>query len=238
MSSDIRFDSSEVGKLADQLNEAASKLGQGRSALDQAPTMSGQKALFSAQPGWDVFGNTSNAGAVSAAYSGVQGAGSAAAQRFGTALTADVKRIHEVIACFRRTEHKLADQVCAAAGGRLNVFASQVHSSGSDNPANDDSVRAGQLSRLRQVFNNQPGVLGVDGNTEVTQHNQSAAAVRSFNHQGNKIDGGEVGGTSASHKRIDYVITSPGVIPEHAQRVEGSPSDHDGQRVELTPSRW
>jgi hypothetical protein len=229
------MDYDEVGWLASRVREAAATLQGGHAAL------AGSAGTYTTVPvpgvpAVNAFGNTPTAGSVSAAYSRAKSAGSTATEGMIGVLQDDVARLDEVIRTFQETDHASADRISAAAGdGSLSVYSGHVHSDGSNN---NDLVRAGQIEQMQETFNQSPGVIGADFNAEVGDGNLSSGAIQGFEDDGHTIGGGEVGGTSHSGRSIDYVVTAPGVSPSGAELVDGATSDHDGQRVDLTVTRW
>jgi hypothetical protein len=229
------MDYDEVGWLATRVKEAAATLQGGHSALAGSPGTH-QSVPVPSVPDMNAFGNTPVAGSVSSAYSRTKSAAATAAEGLTSVLQDDVARLDEVKRTFQETDHASADQISAAAGrGNLSVYSAHVHSDGSNN---NDLVRAGQIEQMQETFNQSPGVIGADFNAEVGDGNLSSGAIQGFEDDGHTIDGGEVGGTSHSGRSIDYVVTAPGVSPSGAELVDGATSDHDGQRVDLTVSRW
>lgn len=232
------MDYERVGTLAARVAEAAAAVADGQQAVGGSPSTY-RRIPAAHVPPWNAFGNTPTAAALAGTYARTRHAASTAAGNLTLVLDQDVSRLREVIRCFQETDHETADRLCAAAGqGTLTVYSAHVHSHGSDDATADDIIRAGQIGVLADRFNARPGVLGADLNVEADQDNRSAQAVRDFVDDGHVIDAGEVGGTSSGGRSIDYVITSPAIDAANPQRVEGDPSDHDGQRVDLTIPRW
>jgi len=240
------MDFDKVTALTNSVSEADVSLNRARHVLKGILNDS-----FVYAPGFSAFGSTPAASSLSSLYRTVARAGNAAAGRLGTVLYEDVLRLKEVKRCFQKLDDEMADRICANASGQtLNIYSGHVHSSGSeaidsdsmDDSTADDYVRAGQISELKRVFNERPGVIGGDFNVEADAGSRSAEALSGFEDDGHRIDSGRLndslGGTSASHMRIDYVITAPGIGAENPQRVDGGSSDHDGVRVDLTVPRW
>lgn len=234
-----------VRRLADQVSEAAATLEGGRSALGDGPGTGfslpnpfGEDSFVQLST---PFGNTQSARTCQAVYHEAQAAGGTATERLGAVLTADVERLGQVITCFQETDHESADQICAAGGDSLNVYSTHVHSHGS---SDDDFVRAGQIDRLRDEIEG-PAVIGADLNAEPDDDNRSSEAIADFEdhgydvHSGGVDDSGEVVGTSSSGRFIDHVITSPTItVGGQPQLVDGGPSDHEGQRLDITVPDW
>ncbi|MEU8252281.1 endonuclease/exonuclease/phosphatase family protein [Nonomuraea sp. NPDC048916] len=247
----------KVGALANSVAQANVVLTKACDVLDGASGNSIASSLLYV-PDFNAFGNTPAAGGLSGLFSGVREAGSTAAEHLGAVLDEDVIRLRDVIRSFKERDHEEADRINAMAGRQtLSVYSTHVHSTGSeevrgpvwvrddtpiDNATADDYVRAGQITKFQQLFNEHPGVVGGDFNVESDAGNRSAEAMQRFQEDGHRIDAGRLndsnGGTSASHRHIDYVITAPGIVAQNPQRVDGGSSDHDGQRVDVTVPRW
>ncbi|MQA86820.1 MAG: hypothetical protein GEV03_19860 [Streptosporangiales bacterium] len=242
------MDYERVRRLADQVTQAASTLRGGRNALGQGP---GVGASVPNPFGDDpfialgtAFGNTDNARSCQAAYHQVQGAGDTATERLGAVLDSDVERLGQVITCFQQTDHDAADRICAAGSRGMDVLSAHVHSHGSGSADNDDLVRSGQIDRLGDAVD-RPTVIGADLNAEASDGNKSAEEINEFEergfdvHSGGVDEDGEVVGTSAAGKRVDYVVTSPTIrTTGPPQLVDGGPSDHDGQRADIVVPDW
>lgn len=221
----------------------------GMSTAADSRDLPGPSLLAPAQVPASAFGNTGGGRFCHTTWQDVLDQVTAANGNLRRALEDDADRLNQVISCFQDRDHESADQLQAAAGaGTLSVFSAHLHSGGGEE---NDMVRAGQTRRLEETFSDNPGVLGADLNAEVTDGNRSADAILDFKDAGYEIDSGEVGGTTSDGRSIDYVITAPGVTPGgvtpgnpagiphgNPARVEGDPSDHDGQRVDLTVPRW
>lgn len=254
-----------VRRLAGQVAEAAGTLEDGRAALAEASGGGFNLPDLPGMPGGDVltaqlFGNTDNARACQSAHLEAKSAGATAAQHLGTALSADEGRLQQVISTFQQMDHESADRIAAAAGDSLNVYTTHVHSHSRGELGEDDQERADQINTAVDALAENPGPtvftgdLNIDydsdqvrGDVEERQ-TESSAAVRRLEEELGFENAGDAAGPTSSYgegDQIDYVFTSPDLVPGTAQKVEGDPegnedlSDHDGIAVDIEiPPRW
>lgn len=253
------MDYGEVGILIEQLGEAESELTGGRDALADAPaTTSSYRTHY--VDDLNAFGNSNMASTLALLHRQAREAAQAAAGNLATVLGEDVVRLQDVVLLFQQTDHLQADQLASIGGGdTLTVYSTHVHSSGAqgydpyapdptermDEGTADDYMRADQINRFGDILQERPGVVGADLNTNaqpnddgVIEEPESQAAVEGLEEEGFATDAGQVPGGTHGGRHIDYVITPPGVSGHDPQPVDGGPSDHDGQRVDLTIGRW
>lgn len=233
-----RMEYEQVERLAIDVTDAADELGKGRDGLSQAPSVGVALPIpFGDDPvvvTAAALGNTDSARNCLTALHRAQSAAGTATERLVTVLTDDAERLRQAVTAFQQTDHESADRLFAASRDGMNVYSAHVHSDGSND---DDYVRADQIDRLRESVDG-PAVVGADLNAELSDGNQSADAVARFGDDGFEVNAGEVGGTSSSGRSIDYVMPSAGVSVTNPREVDGGPSDHDGQRVDVTIPRW
>lgn len=249
-----------VRRLAGEIAEAADTLEDGRAALADA---SGGGFSLPNLP--DVltsrlFGNTDNARACQTAHLEAKSTGATAAQHLGTALSADEGRLQQVISTFQQMDHESADRITAAAGDNLNVFTTHVHSPSRGELGEDDEERADQINTAVDALAESPGPTVFTGDLNIdydsTQERggveerdtESAAAVERLEDELEFDNAGDAAGPTSNYgegDQIDYVFTSPDLVPGTAQKVEGDPegnrdlSDHDGIAVDLEiPPGW
>ncbi|MEQ4301091.1 hypothetical protein ABNF97_06820 [Plantactinospora sp. B6F1] len=232
------MDYGQVEALALQVGAAAEELSGGGAGLGATPEIGvamplpfGHGPVFATAP---AFGNTDSAGDCLSEFHRLHALAGSTLSGLTQVLDEDVVRLGEAVATFRQMDHAAADRMFAASGQSMSLYSAHVHSDGSND---DDLVRAGQIERLRESIDG-PAILGADLNTELDNDNQSAAAVAAYGDHGFEVEAGEVGGTSHSGRSIDYVMPTDGVSVENPTRVDGGPSDHDGQRVDVTIPRW
>lgn len=229
------MDYEQVEGLAEQVAAAGSGLAGGQATMSTSPDLALSVPLiddlvFSTMP---AFGNTDSAHDCLSAYSQARQRADDAVAALIAVLNTDAGRLVEAVSTFRSTDHENADQILSAASRGVNIYSAHVHSDGSNN---DDVVRAGQIDRLRGNIEG-PAVLGADLNAELDDGNLSAAAVDAY-EQGFDVEAGEVGGTSHSGRSIDYIMPTDGIQAGDPSLVDGGPSDHNGQRVDLTIPNW
>lgn len=258
MADGASMDYGRVGRLAAEVAEAAGVLEEGRAAL--AGT-SGDSEVTTG-----MFGNTDSAGACQSAHIKAKSAGSVATQHLGTALSADEGRLQQVITTFQQMDHESADRLAAAAttSNSLNVYTTHVHSPSRGEVGADDQERADQINTAVDTLAETPGDtvftgdLNIDYDSPREGHDgvperdtESAQAVGRLESELGYENAGDAAGPTANYGdepddgQIDYVFTSPGLVPENARKVEGDPehnedlSDHDGIAVDIAiPPSW
>lgn len=202
------------------------------------------------------FGNTAGASACYDAWLAAKTDGAMAADNLLVTLRSDVARLDQVIATFAEMDDEAADIVCSA-GNTLTFVSAHTHSGAS---LDDDFIRGEQNHRLVDLAAGfgTPGLVGADLNenlgadygslddhlvpgltdAERGMDNYSAESIAAFDDHGYP-DAGPAGPTSndGEGQRIDHLRTR-GLLYEDARVVDGGPSDHHGQTVEITLPRW
>jgi hypothetical protein len=201
------------------------------------------------------FGNTSGGAVCATVWADVVDQAGTAHPYLREAVQTDAVRLDEVIACFQRTDHESADDLCAA-GSTITVMSAHLHSHDSDQatPEWDDYLRATQHDRMVDYAVGRPGavIVGVDANVSVDRDDDGGLAEypqdlapravdrfdqEGFDNVGDFSEGQPGEGTSSSDRSIDYVWVR-GLNAGAPTEVEGDPSDHDGQYVEYALPRW
>lgn len=254
------MDYDQVLGLATKVAEAAGTLGDGRTAL--TGTSRDSEVTIG------MFGNTDGANACQAAHTSTKSAGSQTVQHLGTALSADEGRLQQVVTTFRQMDHTAADQLTAAAttNNTLNVYTTHVHSPSRGEVGADDRERADQINTAVDTLAETPGDTVLTGDLNIDydsphegddgvpeRDTESAQAVERLESELGYENAGDAAGPTANYGdepddgQIDYVFTSPGLVPDsaNAQKVEGDPrhdqdlSDHDGIAVDVAiPPSW
>jgi hypothetical protein len=260
MADGASMDYERVRRLAAEVAEAAGMLEEGRAAL--AGT-SGDSEVTTG-----MFGNTGSAGACHSAHIETKSAGSLATQHLGTALSADEGRLRQVITTFQQVDHESADRLAAVAttSNSLNVYTTHVHSDSRGELGADDQERANQINTALDTLAETPGDTVFTGDLNIDydsphegqdgvpeEDTESAQAVGRLESELSYENAGDAAGPTGNYGdeptdgQIDYVFTSPGLVPdsENAQKVEGDPehnqdlSDHDGIAVDIAvPRSW
>jgi endonuclease/exonuclease/phosphatase (EEP) superfamily protein YafD len=230
-----KVDHEQIEWLAGQVDAATTTLGDGSTAVAQAPSLA-----------ISAFGDIDGAQPCQSAYVAMAERGVAAAELMVAVLAFDSARLRQVSAAWRDTDNEAAVNLHVASGRpTLDVFSAHVHSGGGNT---DDFIRGSQIDRLADAADNVsgPAVVSVDANVSLDpaergDHDDSAtAALGRFPGELGFEDAGNVGPTSqeGEGERIDYVFTSPGIETGEPEPVSGGPSDHDGQSVEIQRPWW
>jgi hypothetical protein len=208
----------------------------------------------------DAFGNTTGGAGCGSVWQEVVTNAATARLHMGDAVSADVDRLAEVIACFQSTDHQSADEICAAADS-LTVISAKLHSHFPDAPGNfvgsdrwNDFLRAGQHDRLVDYAAGREGpvVVGVDANVSIDRDYESGtlteydagplapAAVERFGREGfvnGAADYSAVGVGTFSPGATDYIWARDLDI-ETPHRLDGASPGHAAQVVDYPISRW
>ncbi|MFC6015332.1 endonuclease/exonuclease/phosphatase family protein [Plantactinospora solaniradicis] len=234
-----RVDFNEVRKLGTEVRRAQSALDAGVQGFSNAPspaTSVRQGRLPVATP----FGNTSAGAACLGAQQQASSTMGGVLKAFAATVDSDAERLELALALYRTTDAEAADKLLKTNRNRVDLFSTHL-SVADDGHAQD---QAKQITELRTMAGDQNlgnTVVAGDFNALSTGNSPSAQAIRDFGRQGFDVNAGDIhdgrGGTSASNRRIDHVLPR-GVGASEATRWDRTPSDHDGQVVDLTLSNW
>ena len=226
-------DYAQIEWLIGQVDTATTTLNDGSTAVHHAPFLTVSN-----------FGDTDGAQPCQSSYLAMAERGAAAAGLLVDVLTSDSDRLHQVLAAYQDTDGTVSTNMHLAAP-TLDVFSAHVHSG--NGPA-DDYIRGGHIDRLVEAADGVtgPAVVDLDANVSLDAEERgdhdglAIGALRRFGNELGFEDAGDVGPTSqdGEGERLDYVFTSPGIETDDAVPVQGGPSDHDGQYVDIELPRW
>lgn len=191
------------------------------------------------------FGNTASGADCHAAWGELTDAAGLAASRLLHALHTDGHRLDQVIFSFQTTDHETADLVNSA-GAPLTFISSHVHHNQDGLPDElNDQIRGDQLDEVvdHAAGIDGPVIVGSDDNTTSDPDEfydfeaDGPAALDRYGSEGFQ-DVGDVGPT-VGDRTIDHIHARgvPASVVDPT-RVDGGPSDHDGQSVSYYLTDW
>jgi hypothetical protein len=246
MGDDVHANLAELGRLSAEVAGAGGMMAEGQTTAASVDPVEGA-----------TFGNTPSAIACYSAFCDAKEAAKTAYDNLVAALAADTARLGQVITLFQQTDEATADHMVAAGPQTLTVMSGHVHSG---NTLADDYIRGEQLRTMagHAAGVTGPAVIGFDGNENNganfgslrgdTLGGLPTSAHDEDNYSARSLAGfGDIGYTDlAPHgptsndgegQQIDHIRAS-GPAGGNARVVDGGPSDHHGQTVDVTLAEW
>ncbi|WP_203990157.1 hypothetical protein [Virgisporangium aurantiacum] len=246
MADDVHANLDELGRLSAEVAAAGDTMAGGQTTAGSVDPVEGA-----------TFGNTPGAIACYSAFCDAKETAKTAYDNLVSALAADTARLDQVITLFQQTDEATADSMVAAGPQSLTVMSGHVHSG---NKLADDYLRGEQLRTMAGHASTVtgPALLGFDGNEntganfgslrEDTRTGLPAGATDDDNYSARALTGfGEIGYTDLAPtgatsndgegQQIDHIRAS-GLAGTNARVVDGGPSDHQGQTVDVTVAEW
>lgn len=231
-----KVDFDELAHLADEVRRAHTSVDAGMKGFANAPLV-GQTGSASTG-GWTPFGNTSAGRACVEAHRQAQQAMNEALKAFSGTVESDFERLELALALYRKTDAEAADNLLAANRNRIDIFTAQM------SVGDHGKEQAAQIARLATLVGDQTqgnAIVTGDFNATSSGDTPSARNIRGFGNQGFDVNAGDIndglGGTSLSHRKIDFVMPR-GLATSETERWGRGPSDHDGQLTDVTMPNW
>lgn len=232
----------EVRRAQSSLDHGVQLFGGGRAAMPSSLRV-GTGSPFPAEiPMGDrtPFGNTGAGKDLARTHTHAFGSGERTLDAFANTVDADAERMELAILLYRSMDAGNAENLLRQNRSSLDVLSTHL-TVDSDGHEQD---QVGQINRLLGIAGGPTDgntIIGGDFNTNRDRDYPGAHAIGGFTGQGFDPDAGRIddglGGTSASHLPIDYVMPR-GVATSDAERWDRDFSDHDGQRVDVTLPAW